>query len=214
MSAVPGEELVVLLDQGGRAVGTALKRTVHHAETPLHLAFSCYVFDADGALLLTRRALHKPTWPGVWTNSVCGHPAPGEPLAEAVRRRGLDELGLRLDDVRLALPTFRYRAVMADGTAENEMCPVFVARTQDPVAASPDEVAATRWVDWTGFRESVLDGSLDVSPWCVQQVQLLPTDPDRASGASEHLLPPAARSRTGTGHSGVAADQDHDRAQG
>jgi isopentenyl-diphosphate delta-isomerase len=196
------DELVVLLDQAGRAVGTAAKRTVHHAETPLHLAFSCYVFDEDGAVLVTRRALHKPTWPGTWTNSVCGHPAPGEPLPDAVRRRGRDELGIELVDVRLALPAFRYRAVMPDGVVENEMCPVYVARTTDPVHPDPDEVDATDWVDWPAFRASVLDSSREVSPWCVEQVRLLPAEPAALRAQPTRLLPPAARNHGPSGHSG------------
>jgi isopentenyl-diphosphate Delta-isomerase len=185
-------EQVVLLDEDGRAVGVADKATVHHTATPLHLAFSCYVFDADGAVLVTQRALHKPTWPGAWTNSVCGHPAPGEDLADAVRRRARDELGLELDDVRLVLPSFRYRAVMPDGVVENEMCPVFTARTRDAVRPSPDEVASYTWVDWPQFRASVLDGSREVSPWCVEQVVALPEHPAHADAAPAHGLPPAA----------------------
>jgi isopentenyl-diphosphate Delta-isomerase len=186
-------ESVVLLDEEGRAIGTADKRTVHHADTPLHLAFSCYLFDADGSILITRRALHKATWPGVWTNSCCGHPAPGEQLEDAVRRRVEQELGVRVEGLRLLLPRFRYRAVMDDGVVEHEMCPVFVATTGDEVRPDPAEVEQVRWEPWDAFRTAVLDGSREISPWCREQVAELPADPLTATSASYDDLPAAAR---------------------
>ena len=172
MSAVRGSEveLVVLVGEDGEALGTQDKATVHHRATPLHLAFSCYVFDDAGRVLVTQRALSKVTWPGVWTNSVCGHPAPGEDLAAAVRRRAADELGLEIADVRLVLPAFRYRAVMDNGVVENELCPVYVARTAGPAHLDPSEVEAAEWVPWARFRDEVRDGTRAVSPWCVTQV--------------------------------------------
>src|SRR3954465_2028069 len=102
--ADPGDDLVVLLDDAGRPSGTASRGTVHTDATPLHLAFSCYVLAPDGAMLVTRRALTKATWPGVWTNAFCGPPRPGEALADAVTRYARHELGLELDDVELAIP--------------------------------------------------------------------------------------------------------------
>ena len=85
------ESRVVLLDASGTAIGTADKISIHTRETPLHLAFSCYLFDDEGRVLLTRRSLAKRTWPGVWTNSFCGHPAPGEKMTDALRRHALLE---------------------------------------------------------------------------------------------------------------------------
>lgn len=187
-------EEVVLLDEQGHAVGTQAKSEVHHTQTPLHLAFSCYLLDAEGRLLLTRRADGKVTWPGVWTNSCCGHPAPGETLTDAVRRRVQQELGLAVDDLRPVLPTFRYRVEMADGTVENEMCPVLVATCPDPDALDPDpdEVGAAEWVPWTQFRDDVLAGRRDVSPWCALQVADLPADLPGAAPV-DGSLPPAVR---------------------
>lgn len=185
-------ESVVLLDELGRPIGTADKRGVHHGDTPLHLAFSCYIFDEHGSVLVTRRAVDKKTFPGVWTNGCCGHPAPGEPLAEAVRRRVHQELGLRIEGLRLLLPRFRYRAVM-DGVVENEMCPVFVATTSEAARPDPAEVEEIRWESWAEFRHGVLDGSRPISQWCREQVEQLPEDPLSAPAASEEDLPPAAR---------------------
>ena len=189
-------ELVVLLDEDGNAIGTAPKASVHHAETPLHLAFSCYVFDDSGRVLVTQRALDKPTFPGVWTNSFCGHPAPGEGMVEAVERRAAQELGLALRDVQLALPTFGYQAEMPNGVRENEICPVFVARSSGEVAADPSEVAEAGWVRWAEFRDAVLTGSREVSVWCAQQVADLAGQETSDGGflvVGLDRLPPAAR---------------------
>ncbi|MGM1060583.1 isopentenyl-diphosphate Delta-isomerase [Saccharothrix sp. Mg75] len=188
-------EQVVLLDESGAGIGVADKVSVHHASTPLHLAFSSYLFDPAGRLLLTRRALHKKTWPGVWTNSCCGHPAPGEPMLPAVTRRLSDELGLTGVTLDLVLPAFRYRAEMENGVVENEMCPVFRGLLTGEPSPNPDEVDAVEWVPWAEFAPAVLAGARPVSPWCVLQVkalQALGPDPLTWPIATPATLPPAA----------------------
>ena len=192
----PTEELVVLVSPEGEAIGTAPKASVHHADTPLHLAFSVYLFDDSGSLLLTRRALGKATFPGVWTNSACGHPAPGEALHDAVRRRVDDELGVVVGDLRLVLPRFSYRAEQ-DGIVELELCPVLVGRVAGTAPAPhPDaaEVEATLWVSWSRFTEDVLGGRRTVSTWCREQVaelDALGPDPARWPTADPADLPAA-----------------------
>ncbi len=106
---------VVLVNEEGAPVGVANRTEVHSDTTPLHLAFSTYLFNARGEVLLTRRALSKKTWPGVWTNSCCGHPRPAESLGDAARRRIREELGLTVGPLVPLLPDFRYRAVDASG---------------------------------------------------------------------------------------------------
>ncbi|MER1997082.1 MAG: isopentenyl-diphosphate Delta-isomerase [Arthrobacter sp.] len=166
-------EEVILLDNGGQMIGTADKMTVHTRETPLHMAFSTHVYHPDGRILVTRRALSKLTWPGVWTNSFCGHPGPGEATEDAVVRRADRELGLKLRSIDVALPDFRYRAVDASGIVENEICPVYTAVAEaDPVPAA-DEVMDWTWADPAALVESVRLTPWAFSPWLVLQLPLL-----------------------------------------
>lgn len=167
-------ELVVLLDEDGTPCGTAPKAEVHHTETPLHLAFSCWILDGAGRTLLTRRAGVKKTWPGAWTNSFCGHPGPGEEPAEAVHRRALDELGASLTEVEPVLPDFRYRAVMPDGTVENEICPVFSAALGSEPVPDPSEVDGLRWTTLDELRADVARDPSPYSPWLLEQLPRLP----------------------------------------
>lgn len=171
---VPASELVVLLDEDGNEIGTAPKESVHGPDTALHLAFSCHVVRDDGAVLVTRRALSKRTWPGVWTNSFCGHPAPAEQLVDAVERRARFELGLALTRIEPVLPAFRYRATDANGTVENELCPVYIARAEREPHPNPHEVAEYLWAQPADLRAAATATPWAFSPWLVLQVAQLP----------------------------------------
>jgi len=189
------EEQVVLCAPDGSALGTAPKATVHDTDTPLHLAFSCYVFDPAGRVLVTRRAYGKKTFPGVRTNSCCGHPAPGEGMRAAVLRRLHLELGIVPSELELILPAFRYRAAADDGTVENELCPVYRAVTPDEqVTVHPPEVHEAWWVPWAVFacQDDVRD---PMSSWAflqVEQLSALGPDPFAWPTADPALLPAAA----------------------
>ena len=166
-------ERVVLVDESAQPIGSAEKFSVHTHATPLHLAFSCYLTNDLGQVLLTRRALSKLTWPGVWTNSFCGHPGPGEALNAAVERRASQELGTKVRDLRQVIPDFRYRAVDASGIVENEICPVYIASIAGDLAPRSDEVAEWEWVDVPALIEAVRLTPFAFSPWMQLQIPLL-----------------------------------------
>ena len=169
-------DTVVLLGPDREPIGEMLRSRVHSESTPLHLAFSLYLFNRAGDVLFTRRALGKATWPGVWTNSCCGHPRPGETLEDAVRRRLWHELRLEVTDLRCVLPDFAYEARDAGGVQENEFCPVFAGATMhpdDPVEPNPDEVMDWAWLRWADVTAAVPRIPVAFSPWAVEQVRQL-----------------------------------------
>lgn len=164
-------ERVLLLDEHLHVCGTQDKSLVHSAHTPLHLAFSCYIFNDEGALLLTRRALGKKAWPGVWTNSVCGHPLPGESLENAAQRRCQQELGLTVNTLCNVDPDFRYHATDASGIVENEFCPVFFAHSVAQPQPNPEEVMDYSWVNISNVLAGVRAVPAAFSPWMALQLQ-------------------------------------------
>lgn len=168
-------EEIVYVDENGSPTGeTAPKLEAHTEHTKLHLAFSCYVFDEQGRFLVTQRALSKKVWPGVWTNSVCGHPAPGEDMQTAIQRRLAFELGMTAKDFTVILPTYRYKTPPFNGIIENEFCPVYVAIATCQPKPNPDEVEAYKWMEWKDFVQEASNDTKDLwSWWCKDQLKQL-----------------------------------------
>ncbi|MFJ2617924.1 isopentenyl-diphosphate Delta-isomerase [Glutamicibacter sp. NPDC087344] len=160
---------VILLSETGQPIGTCPKELVHTTDTALHQAFSCHVHNAQGQVLVTRRSLDKKTWPGVWTNSFCGHPQPGESFEQAINRHAQRELGIHVSNLKLVLPDYRYRATDASGIVENEYCPVFTALFDGELNPAPDEVMDFEWVEPLALGRSLAQTPWAFSPWLVTQ---------------------------------------------
>lgn len=171
------DEMLVYVDESGNPLATEAKSLVHHADTKLHLAFSIFLFNSKGELLLQQRAASKKTWPGVWSNSCCGHVMLHELTIDAARRRLKYELGMTGIEMFEILPDFRYRAEK-DGIVENEICPVFVGFSDTKPIPNPDEVGATKYMAWSEFLIVARDPSGGISPWAREEAELLEADPD------------------------------------
>jgi isopentenyl-diphosphate delta-isomerase type 1 len=170
------DDLVILVDEHDTPIGTAPRATVHGRDTPLHRAFSCFLFNRRGDVLLQQRAPTKPTWPSIWSNTCCGHPRPGEALEAAARRRLRDELGLEAGELVVALPHYRYRAEHL-GVVEHEICPVLIGLARGEPRPAPAEAAAVMWFPWSrfvdGVRRSIDPFFSGLSPWCREESLLL-----------------------------------------
>ena len=154
-------EHVILLDEQDKPTGMLEKYAAHTLDTPLHLAFSCWLFNEQGQFLVTRRSLSKKAWPGVWTNSVCGHPQQGETF----------ELGVEIADIAPVHPAFRYRAVAPNGIVENEVCPVFAARVVSELQPNDDEVMDYQWVELPEMLSALAATPWAFSPWMVLEAK-------------------------------------------
>lgn len=175
----PNQDQIVYVDKSGHPTGRfAAKLDAHNAQTKLHLAFSCYVFNNQGKLLVTQRALGKKVWPGVWSNSVCGHPFPNEPIEQAVARRLDYELGMSAYNVQIILDKYIYKTPPYRGVIEHEFCPIYVARAKTLPQPNRDEVEDYQWLAWEDYvSKAESDTSDKYSWWCKDQLKHIKNHP-------------------------------------
>jgi len=158
------KETIYFVDENDIPTGeVSEKLAAHNANTKLHAAFSCYVFNKKGQFLVTQRANSKKVWPGVWTNSFCGHPKPKESREDAIKRRAEYELGMKVKDITLIVPKYIYKTPPYNGIIEHEFCPIYVAFIDGPLTPNKDEVENYKWVAWDWYSEQLKNDTNDYS---------------------------------------------------
>jgi isopentenyl-diphosphate delta-isomerase len=138
-------DFVVLVDSQDNEVGI-MEKLEAHEKGLLHRAFSIFLFNSKGEMLLQQRALSKYHSPGLWTNACCSHPAPNETTLEAGKRRLQEELGL--STVLVEAFKFEYRATFDNSLTEHELDHVLVGYTDEFPQLNLDEAQDYRWVRW------------------------------------------------------------------
>ena len=171
-------ERVTLVDRDDRALGT-MEKMQAHVEGRLHRAFSVFVFDRAGRLLLQRRSAGKYHSGGLWSNTCCGHPRPDEPVEQAAARRLYEEMGFHAP--LRPLFQFVYRAELGSAMVEHELDHVLVGSFEDSPSPEPTEVDAWRWMDFDGVREAVVREPQAFTPW----LRILLSDPVHARALAE-----------------------------
>ena len=156
------QEHVILVDQAGREIGIQEKIQAHR-DGKLHSAFSVFVFNAVGELLLQRRAQTKYHSGGLWTNTCCSHPRPGENHHHAARRRLHEEMGF--DCELKEIFSFIYHIQLDNSLFEHELDHVFVGHYSGQPIPNPDEVDDWKWMDIRALKQDVRENPKNYTYW-------------------------------------------------
>ena len=167
-------EELILVDGDDNEIGSLSKAAAHDGDGVLHRAFSVFLFNPNGKLLLQQRAQGKRLWPGYWSNSCCSHPRRGESMEVATSRRLRDELNL---DAELEyVYRFSYQARYSELGSEHELCHVYLGRIDGFVDFNRNEIEATRFISPAALDEEFEQKPETLTPWFRMEWQALRTD--------------------------------------
>ena len=173
-------EPLILVDSNDQEIGQLDKGACHDGQGLLHRAFSVFLFNSQGQLLLQQRHPTKRLWGGFWANTCCSHPRVGETMAIATQRRLQEELGLQAELEYVY--KFEYHAQFGDLGSEHELCHVFIGTTDAAPVVNPTEIAATRYISMEDLERELVEYPERYSPWLKLEWQRLSTE-------FRHLLP-------------------------
>lgn len=156
-------EELILVDQDDNDIGTLSKAECHDGDGVLHRAFSLFIFNAEGELLLQQRSAGKRLWPLYWSNSCCSHPRRGESMQQAVGRRLQEELGLECELEYVY--KFSYQARYSEAGSENELCSVYLGQSRDAPRVNATEIAATRYLSGEDLANELDANPERFTPW-------------------------------------------------
>ena len=156
------KEYVILVDTADRELGTMEKMEAHE-KAILHRAFSVFIFNDRGELMLQQRAAHKYHSPLLWTNTCCSHQGQGESNIEAGKRRLREEMGFEVDlDEKFH---FVYKAAFDNGLTEHELDHVMVGYYNSEPTINPEEVASWKWIDMEVLQQDLKDHPQEYTAW-------------------------------------------------
>jgi len=156
------EEFVILVDENDLETGVMEKMQAHR-EAVLHRAFSVFIFNPDGKLMLQQRAFSKYHSPGLWTNTCCSHPRPGETTLDAAHRRMLEEMGFDCEFQEVF--SFVYKAAFDNDLTEHEYDHVFIGTSDKLPVINTAEAAAYRFASIPEIREEMISDPEKFTIW-------------------------------------------------
>ena len=156
-------EALILVDSSDAEVGFLDKAAAHDGDGVLHRAFSLFIFNPEGKLLLQQRAPGKRLWPEFWSNSCCSHPRRGEEMNEAVHRRLEQELGMKAS-LEYAYK-FEYKAPFGDLGTEHELCWVYTGHTDAEPVINTTEIMDWRWIEPSELTDAIAREPASFTPW-------------------------------------------------
>jgi isopentenyl-diphosphate delta-isomerase len=164
-------ELLILVDADDQETGSLGKVECHDGDGILHRAFSVFLFNDQGELLLQQRSADKRLWPMYWTNTCCSHPRQGESMQVATERRLQQELNTA--STLEFIYKFEYQARFGNLGSENELCWVHLGRIEQEATANDAEIAALRYVDAKTLQAEIESNPDDFTPWFKMEWQRL-----------------------------------------